>query len=265
MAISYTPVHCIEAIHGPLLLFNQRRKMRLHFKQTGFLLCTILSLFLALSGCTTGSHQQTATSTGNMTPTDISPQNPSVGPDPSTAFTNPEETARHFPEMVNSDDAFSHHDNKEDQPSFSRSDGTEKSNQELLDSALEFCNASNDFWEQGDLENAIDALDESYAIILRIDHNQSPEIQQQIDDLRFTISQTHSSGLFIPIHGLKRQSQGHSPGHESPCEESPGFVQRPLQEILSGGLPAIRKYRPFIVKRLKEAGLARGTLLAAPD
>jgi membrane-bound lytic murein transglycosylase D len=255
MAISYTPVHCIEAIHGPLLLFNQRRKMRLHFKQTGFLLCTILSLFLALSGCTTGSHQQTATSTGNMTPTDISPQNPSVGPDPSTAFTNPEETARHFPEMVNSDDAFSHHDNKEDQPSFSRSDGTEKSNQELLDSALEFCNASNDFWEQGDLENAIDALDESYAIILRIDHNQSPAIQQQIDDLRFTISQRILqvySSRFTVLNG----------NHKAiPLDMNP-HVKKAL-DLYKGRykksfLAAYRrsgKYRPFIVKKLKEAGL----------
>ena len=100
-----------------------------------------------------------------------------------------EETAHHFPEMDVSDDFFSHLENGENHTSFARSDKVEKSNQELLDSALEFCNASNDFWEQGDLENAIDALDESYSIILRIDPNKSPEIQQQIDDLRFTISQ----------------------------------------------------------------------------
>ncbi|HUU79962.1 MAG TPA: hypothetical protein VMW90_00825, partial [Acidobacteriota bacterium] len=35
-----------------------------------------------------------------------------------------------------------------------------KSDQEMLDSALEFCQASNDYWERGDLDNALDALDQ---------------------------------------------------------------------------------------------------------
>ena len=43
-----------------------------------------------------------------------------------------------------------------------------KSDQELLDSALEFCNASNDFWERGDLENALDALDQAYSLVLEV-------------------------------------------------------------------------------------------------
>ena len=40
------------------------------------------------------------------------------------------------------------------------------SNQKLVDSALEFCQTSNDYWEQGDLDNAIDALDKAYSLIL---------------------------------------------------------------------------------------------------
>jgi len=39
-----------------------------------------------------------------------------------------------------------------------------KVEQGMLDSALEFCQASNDFWEQGDLYNAIDALDQAYSL-----------------------------------------------------------------------------------------------------
>jgi len=38
----------------------------------------------------------------------------------------------------------------------------------MLDTALEFCRASNDFWEQGDIENAITALDQAYSLILKI-------------------------------------------------------------------------------------------------
>ncbi|EFK06387.1 conserved hypothetical protein, partial [delta proteobacterium NaphS2] len=112
-----------------------------------------------------------------------------VGENPSSAYGGSTEAGRHFPEMDIRNDVFLHHKNGDGRSSFQQSNNGEKSNQEMLDSALEFCNASNDFWEQGDLENAIDALDESYAIILRINPNNSPEIQQQIDDLRFTISQ----------------------------------------------------------------------------
>ncbi|MBW2617096.1 MAG: hypothetical protein JRD02_13105, partial [Deltaproteobacteria bacterium] len=64
----------------------------------------------------------------------------------------------------------------------------EKTDQQRLDSALEFCQASNDFWEQGDLDNAIDALDQAYSLILKISPDQIPEILRQRDDLRVTIS-----------------------------------------------------------------------------
>ncbi|MBE9569564.1 MAG: hypothetical protein IMF11_02980, partial [Proteobacteria bacterium] len=63
-----------------------------------------------------------------------------------------------------------------------------KSDQELLDSALEFCHASNDFWERGDLENALDALDQAYSLVLEVRPDENPEILQQRDDLRITIS-----------------------------------------------------------------------------
>jgi len=58
----------------------------------------------------------------------------------------------------------------------------------MLDSALEFCQASYEFWERGDLNNAIDALDQAYSLILNVDPEGDPEILQQREDLRITIS-----------------------------------------------------------------------------
>jgi len=58
----------------------------------------------------------------------------------------------------------------------------------MLDTALEFCGASNDFWEQGDIENAIAALDEAYSLILKINTEKTPDLLQQREDLRFSIS-----------------------------------------------------------------------------
>ena len=159
--------------------------------------------------------------------------------------------------MDTGDNDFLHRENGEHLTSFPRVNKAEKSNQELLDSALEFCNASNDFWEQGDLENAIDALDESYSIILKINPNKSPEIQQQIDDLRFTISQRILqvySSRFTVLNG----------NHKAiPLDMNP-HVKKAL-DLYKGRykksfLAAYRrsgKYRPFILKQLREAGLPK--------
>lgn len=67
-------------------------------------------------------------------------------------------------------------------------DATRMTNQQLLDSALDFCEASNDFWDRGDLDNALDALDKAYSLILKVDKEGNPEVLQQKEDLRFTIS-----------------------------------------------------------------------------
>src|SRR5512139_10002 len=41
-------------------------------------------------------------------------------------------------------------------------------NQRLVDSALEMYQKSQEYWDRGDLENALNALDESYALIVRV-------------------------------------------------------------------------------------------------
>lgn len=222
--------------------------MRFYLRTTGLWLWAILCLALAFAGCTTDSHQQ-ITASGPSTGT---------GPDPSSnpsAVYDDSEEAHHFPEMDIDNNAFPHHENGEDITSFPRANKAEKSNQELLDSALEFCNASNDFWEQGDLENAIDALDESYSIILKIAPNKSPEIQQQIDDLRFTISrrilQVYSSRFTVLNGNHKAIPLDMNPHVKKALDLYKGRYKKSF-------LAAYRrsgKYRPFIVKRLKEAGL----------
>jgi membrane-bound lytic murein transglycosylase D len=129
------------------------------------------------------------------------------------------------------------------------------SNQELLDSALEFCQASNDFWEQGDLDNAIDALDKAYSLVLRVDGADDPEIIQQKEDLRFTISKRITevyASRFTVANGL----QGAIPLVMN------RHVEQALKQLTGRErkffLSAYRRsglYRPSIVKALKEAGL----------
>ena len=60
--------------------------------------------------------------------------------------------------------------------------------EDLLDNALESCNAAQDLWSQSNPEKAIDALDEAYELLLKVDTDSHPELVRQIEDLRFMIS-----------------------------------------------------------------------------
>jgi membrane-bound lytic murein transglycosylase D len=131
----------------------------------------------------------------------------------------------------------------------------EKTSQEILDSALEFCQASNDFWQQGDLPNAIDALDQAYSLILTVNPENDSEILQQRDDLRYTISkrimEVYSSRFTV--------ANGHN-------KVIPLVINRHVERALAmfrgrdrnSFLDAYRRsgrYRPAITSALKEAGL----------
>ena len=125
----------------------------------------------------------------------------------------------------------------------------------MLDSALEFCQASYDFWEQGDLTNAIDALDQAYSLILKVNANHDPEILQQREDLRFTISKRIIecySSRFTVANGY----------HKAIPLVKNRYVEKALRVFKererSSFLNAYRlsgRYRPAIIRALKEAGL----------
>ena len=60
--------------------------------------------------------------------------------------------------------------------------------QTKLDEALELCELSQEYWQQGELENAVETLDRAYALILSVDTSDRPKLIQQKEDLRFMIS-----------------------------------------------------------------------------
>lgn len=57
-----------------------------------------------------------------------------------------------------------------------------------LDEALEYCQVSQEFWQRGELENALEALDRAYALIIEVDSEDNLKLIQEKEDLRFTIS-----------------------------------------------------------------------------
>jgi membrane-bound lytic murein transglycosylase D len=134
------------------------------------------------------------------------------------------------------------------------SENLKNSDQEKLDSALEFCQASNDFWERGDLDNAIDALDQAYSLILKV-NTEDPEIMQQRDDLRFTISkriiEVYSS-RFIVANGINKVIPLVRNSH---VERALDLLKGKERDFFLRAYERSGRYRPAILKELKEAGL----------
>jgi membrane-bound lytic murein transglycosylase D len=62
---------------------------------------------------------------------------------------------------------------------------SEVNNEDLLDKALDFVNASQEFWADGNMEKAIETLDQAYDLILKVDTESRPDLIQQQEDLRF--------------------------------------------------------------------------------
>lgn len=67
-------------------------------------------------------------------------------------------------------------------------EGNGDKKQNLLDTALDFYQASQEIWSRGELEEAINALDKAYSLILDVNDESDPATIQQKDDLRILIS-----------------------------------------------------------------------------
>ena len=128
-------------------------------------------------------------------------------------------------------------------------------NQELLDSALEFCQTSNDFWEQGDLDNAIDALDKAYSLILKMNTDDDPELLQQKEDLRITISkrivEVYAS-RFTVANGDHKVIPLVMNRH---VERAIAMFKGREKEFFLASYRRSGRYRPAIVRALKDAGI----------
>jgi len=132
---------------------------------------------------------------------------------------------------------------------------TEKTSQEILDSALEFCHASYDFWQQGDLPNAIDALDQAYSLILKVNNEDSPEILQQREDLRYTISKRIMevySSRFTVVNGHNKVIPLVINRH---VERALVMFRGRDRKFFLDSYRRSGRYRPAIIRALKEAGL----------
>jgi len=132
----------------------------------------------------------------------------------------------------------------------------EKKVQPILDEALEYCQASQEFWQKGELENAVEALDQAYALILKINIDDQPKLIQQQDDLRFLISKRILeiyASRHIVVNGK----------HQAIPTVINRYVETEIERFTRGeektffieSYKRSGRYRPFIKAALIEAGL----------
>lgn len=128
-------------------------------------------------------------------------------------------------------------------------------NQERLDSAMEFYQASSDFWEQGDLDNAMGALDKAYSLILQVDSNADAGLLQQKEDLRITLSRriievyssrfTVANGNHMAIPLVMNDE----------VKKALDLFKGPHRKFFMESYRRSGLYRPMILEALREAGL----------
>jgi membrane-bound lytic murein transglycosylase D len=127
--------------------------------------------------------------------------------------------------------------------------------QDLLDAALDYCKTSQEFWVEGYLNKAIDALDQAYELILKVDPGNDPEFIQQKEDLRFMISrrilEIHAS-RYTAVNGNHKAIPLIMNSHIK--QEIQSFQGRERKFFIES-YKRSGKYRDEIVKALKEAGL----------
>jgi membrane-bound lytic murein transglycosylase D len=133
-----------------------------------------------------------------------------------------------------------------------------KMTQTELDDALELCQVSQEYWQKGELENALDALDRAYALILSANTTQDPKLTQQKEDLRFMISKR-----ILEIYASRNiVANGHNNAIPVVINR---YVQAEIDLFTKGDerqffIEAYRrsgKYRPQIVAALEESGLPK--------
>jgi peptidoglycan lytic transglycosylase D len=134
-------------------------------------------------------------------------------------------------------------------------DSGDKGGQSSLDEALDFCEVSQSFWQKGELEHALDALDKAYSLILNVDTRQDAKLIQQKEDLRFMISKR-----ILEIYASRNIVV--TGNHDEIPLQLNKHVEAELKCFTGGekdfflqAYARSGKYRPYILKALHKAGL----------
>jgi membrane-bound lytic murein transglycosylase D len=131
----------------------------------------------------------------------------------------------------------------------------DETTQQQLDEALVFCESAQAFWQNGELENALEALDKAYSLILTVEPDDPAKMVQQKEDLRFLISKR-----ILEIYASRNIVVNGN--HNAIPREINANIQKEIDRFTSGEkrffIESVKRsgmYRPMILKKLEAAGL----------
>ena len=241
-------------------------------KRIIFFFLPILLLLFLLSGCLPPLQNNAIIKVKNTAPP---PGKPSVA-----AKTTENAVATHHPAQVDistldnnnessrvenagKDEAPTKDDNSiEEIPAFTESVSTIeekpltiKQINAVLDEALDYCQVSQDLWQKGELENALEALDQAYALILKVNTYDNFKLIQQKEDLRFLISkrilEIYASRNIVVSGNHKAIPMVRNKYTQAEINHFTGDEKKFfLESYRRSG-----RFRPHIVPALEEAGL----------
>ena len=125
--------------------------------------------------------------------------------------------------------------------------------QNIMEEALTLLEESEEYWKKGDLESALELLDDAYALIIETDDD--PAIARQKDDLRLLISKR-----ILALYSSK-QTKTDGVRSEIPMtlnadvEKEIRSFQSFERDFFIAAYQRSGLYRPMVVKELKKAGL----------
>lgn len=122
-----------------------------------------------------------------------------------------------------------------------------------LKNVIEFCNISQNHWENGDPDKALSALDQAYLLLLKTNIENNPDLTSQKEELRLTISKR-----ILEIYAA-RTTKIKGRHDEIPIILN-SYVRKEIKNLSRGNhfknaYKRAGKFRPAILKKLKEAGL----------
>ena len=127
--------------------------------------------------------------------------------------------------------------------------------QVLMDEALDFCQAAQEFWQKGDLDSALEALDQAYSLVLQADGETDPKMIQQKEDLRYLIAKRILeiyASRHIVVNGNHQAIPMVRNAHVDAEIQRLSGVER---DFFIAALKRSGRYRPRIVAALHAAGL----------
>ena len=126
--------------------------------------------------------------------------------------------------------------------------------QTLLDTALELTESAQESWTDGDVDDAIASLDEAYSLILKVEGSNAKTAQQK-EDLRIVISR-HIMEVYASRQTVARGNSAEIPMViNSHVEREIQSFQGMERDFFVESYKRSGRYRPDIVKALKEAGI----------